>query len=46
MRIRMKAKVIPDSIHLTHTLRFLMPLIQWIVISKRMNVSQVDRKGD
>ena len=43
MRIRMKAKVIPDSMHLTHTLRFLVPLIQWIVISKRMNVSHTEK---
>lgn len=43
----MKAKVIPDSIHLTHTLRFFSAVNSVdYVISKRMNVSQLDRKGD
>ena len=43
----MKAKVTPDSIHLTHRLRFLSAVNSVdCVISKRMNVSQVDRKGD
>ena len=43
----MKAKVNPDSIHLTHTLHFLSAVNSLdYVISKRMNVSQLDRKGD